>query len=354
MQPRLVNLLRCPVTLEPLTLEITEEVKVDRGPPPLAHSALGAEDDPSREILSGWLVAEKSEYRYPIVDGVPRLLADKRLKLPSGPAGASSVPDHGLSADYRQTVEHFRTQWATFAEEEKVFGRDILASWKYFRETLCPPDFQDSWFDGRLVLDAGCGHGKYVEAFSNRGIEILGMDITPEVGRVYRRLGNRANAHVIQANVLHPPLAKEKFDYVFSSGVIHHTPNTRAAFNAIAQLPRKRGYLAIWVYPFRSEVFDTISQALRAVTTRLPRWLLRPLCYVPVPLLSIPGWGAYSGTSLRNSSWRECAQVVYDFFGPQYQTHHTPEEVAQWFQAEGYRKPWFGPDPLSAVAQKTS
>ena len=91
----------------------------------------------------------------------------------------------------------------------------------------------------------------------------------------------------------------------------------------------------------------TIQQGLRSITTKLPPKLLLALCYVPVPLLSIPGLGAYSGTSLKNSSWSECAQVVFDFYGPKYQTHHEDEEVIGWFAEEGYERMGTGPDPLS-------
>jgi SAM-dependent methyltransferase/uncharacterized protein YbaR (Trm112 family) len=354
MQVRLLEILRCPLTLEPLKLEVLEEIRVDRESSRVIEQLPESAEDHNREIIEGYLVAETSGYRYPIINGVPRLLADTRLEAPTGLTESSSFPDRALSEEYRQTVEHFRTQWENYAQEDKVFGRDVEGSWKYFRDTLCPPEVPDSWFEGRLVLDAGCGHGKFVDALSKRGIEIVAFDITPEVERVFSKLSGRPNAHVIQANILHPPFAPGTFDYVFSNGVIHHTPDTRAAFRSIGRLVRAGGYLGVWVYPFRSVVFDTVSQSIRFFTTRMPRWLLRQLCFIPVPLLSIPGWEAYSKTSLRNASWRECAQVVYDFFGPKYQTHHTAEELSRWYREEGFANPWIGPDPLSAAGRKSA
>ena len=354
MQPRLLTVLRCPVTLEPLDLEIIEQTEVFRDTTRASGALVPSAEDREPEVIAGWLTAAKSGYRYPIVDGVPRLLVDTRLARPTDPTGSPNAPDQSLSSEYRQTVEHFRTQWENYAEEEKIFGRDVEASWRYFRETLCPPDVSDDWFRGRSILDAGCGHGKYVDALSRRGIEVFALDITPEVGRVYRKFHRRSNVHVVQANILHPPIAHGTMDYVFSNGVIHHTPNTRGAFHALGRLVRNGGYLAVWVYPFRSPAFDTVSQFLRSFTTRMPRAVLRPLCYLPVPLLSIPGWEAYSKTSLRNASWRECAQVVYDFFGPKYQTHHTPAELSQWYLEDGFEIPWIGPDPLSAAARKAA
>jgi hypothetical protein len=67
------------------------------------------------------------------------------------------------------------------------------------------------------------------------------------------------------------------------------------------------------------KMFSVLSDVMSAV--------LSPL-HMPVPFLLIPGWGVYSGTSPKSASWRQCAQLTYEFFGPKYQTHHSSEEVA--------------------------
>ena len=64
----------------------------------------------SREVMSGWLTAEKSHYRYPIVNGVPRTLVDLRLQDPASVNASFTRPDSGLSGEYKETIEHFRTQ----------------------------------------------------------------------------------------------------------------------------------------------------------------------------------------------------------------------------------------------------
>jgi|GEM_PF-1172403 len=352
MQSRLLNILCCPITKQDLKLEIDEEIVVDRTFEPGSSKLPGNPSDLTREIISGWLTSQDGQHRYPIVNGVPRMLVDFNLPEPESVNLAFTKPDAALSKEYRQTIEHFRTQWEAYAEEEKTFGMTVDESWKYFLSTLSHPDLPAEWFREKLFIDCGCGHGKYVDALTARGAEVVGFDITPEIERVYRRIGNRTNAHLVQANILHPPLKPGMGDFVMSNGVIHHTPDTRGAFQAISSLPASKGYLSIWVYPFRSPAFEFVSQALRAVTTRLPRPLLRVLCHIPVPLLFIPGWGAYSETTLKSASWRQCAQVIYDFFGPKYQTHHTEDQVASWYAQESLLRPWFGPNKLSAVAAK--
>ncbi len=57
IDPELVNILRCPRTKAPLRL---------------------SED-------GQWLIAEEGKIRYPIVDGIPRLIADAAEKLEEKP-----------------------------------------------------------------------------------------------------------------------------------------------------------------------------------------------------------------------------------------------------------------------------
>ncbi len=55
MRRELVEQLVCPVTRDPLRLEVTRE-------------------DERGEVLEGALWSERIDYRYPIVDGIPNLL----------------------------------------------------------------------------------------------------------------------------------------------------------------------------------------------------------------------------------------------------------------------------------------
>jgi SAM-dependent methyltransferase len=261
----------------------------------------------------------------------------------------ASRKDSDLAFEYRQVVRHFQTQWQYWGDHSKNFGRDIQQSLEFLRWTLVPRNAGPSFFDQKLILDAGCGHGKYLSALSDKNVEVVGMDITRSIDLCQRLVGDRDNIHLVQGDVIHPPFAKASFDYVYSNGVIHHTPDTRRAFRALAALPKTSALYAVWVYPYRAKWWDVTQHSIRSITTRLPPGLLRALCYIPVPLLSIPGIGAYSNTSLKTASWAECAQVIFDFYGPKYQTHHTQEEIESWFREEGYNGIEFGPDPLSVI-----
>ncbi len=283
------------------------------------------------ELLSGELACGGCGRRYPVEQGVPRLL------------------HIGHSGD-DQVKRRFELQWRTWGREEKIFGRTSADAMNYFLANLVHPDMTQASWKGKLVLDAGCGHGMYVRQLGEAGARIVGLDVSETVLDVYARLRHQPSVYGLQANVLHPGLAPRQFDVVFSNGVIHHTGDTRMAFRRMAELVRLGGYLGVWVYPFRSRLWEAMQAIVRAVTTRVPARLLYYLCYLPVPLLSV--FPAYSGTSLKTASWRQCAQVVFDFYAPRHQTHHHPEEIAGWFREEGFDNIRVMPDAVSVTGKR--
>jgi SAM-dependent methyltransferase/uncharacterized protein YbaR (Trm112 family) len=371
MKLSLLSVLRCPDCESQLQLRVLQQREKlsdsKRSPARFrvthcAHRDSGECDDCARvDVQEGLLTCASCSAVFPIVNSVPRFLPGAIKTFPEiqerwasqlnsgNNSGSEPIQGReGLDSEYRQVVRHFQTQWKYWGRHSKNFGRDIQQSLEFLQWTLAPkasPDF----FDRKLILDAGCGHGKYLAALSAENVEVIGMDITRSIDLCQELVGDRENVHLVQGDVIHPPFAKGIFDYVYSNGVIHHTPDTRRAFRSLAALPKTGATYAIWVYPYRAKWWDFTQQTIRGVTTKLPPGLLRALCYIPVPLLSIPGIGAYSDTSLKTASWGECAQVIFDFYGPKYQTHHTPEEIARWFQEEGYGGVTFGPDPLSAI-----
>jgi len=340
---RFLSILRCSACQGELKLDVVDEISVSwrKSAPTLTfratHCAHQDRGDcaacETKEIREGLLTCKACQAQYPIVHSVPRMLPKA----------------HSTQKEYHQVSRHFQAQWKYWGKHARSFGKDVRGCMEYLHWTLSPQPQNSDFFNHKLILDAGCGHGKYVAALSAQSSEVVGMDITRAIDLCQEMNGNADNVHLVQADVIHPPFALDSFDYVFSCGVIHHTPDTRRAFAALSRLPKKGGGFGVWVYPFRAPWWEIVQGALRSLTTRLPPTLLRALCYIPVPLLSIPKFKAYSGTSLKNSSWSECAQVIFDFYGPKYQTHHTEKEIMKWFEQEHYEQLETGPDPTSVM-----
>jgi SAM-dependent methyltransferase len=193
---------------------------------------------------------------------------------------------------------------------------------------------------GRLVLDVGCGMGRFAEVVSRWGAAVVGVDLSLAVESAYANLGRRPNVHILQADCFELPFAPGSFDVVYSIGVLHHTPDCAAAFRAIVPLLKPGGTLAVWLYP-RMGTWERVARAYRRLTTRMPHRLLHALCYAAVPLYylhRIPKMGAITQIILPTSMhprarWR--VLDTFDWYSPAYQSLHDPEEIRGWCDAAG-------------------
>lgn len=108
------------------------------------------------------------------------------------------------------------------------------------------------WFKNKKCLDAGCGGGRYVVALSRLAVrEVVGIDISvASVDITNRRLSDRGlgNGRALVASVLSIPFPDNYFDYVVSTGVIHHTPDPHAAFLEISRVLKPGGKLFLAIY----------------------------------------------------------------------------------------------------------
>lgn len=229
-------------------------------------------------------------------------------------------------------MEAFERQWKDFGDLERIFGKSPEEMTANLVGARMGERIDAGWYEGRLVLDAGCGHGRYLHAFRSLGARVVGLDI----GRGPEEVGIRPQGEeisLVQGSVLAPPFRAGSFDLVFSDGVIHHTPDAHAAFLALARLVAPGGALYIWVYPREGWFREAFFGSARALTTRLPGFAVRWASYALAPLTLFVR--SYSGTKFGRASWAECAQVVHDWIAPPLQSHHTYEEVAGWAREAG-------------------
>lgn len=108
------------------------------------------------------------------------------------------------------------------------------------------------WFKDKVCLDAGCGGGRFLVALSQLGAkEVKGIDISREaVGVANARLKQRgySQSTAVEASVLDIPFPNSYFDYVISSGVVHHTPDPHKAFLELVRVLKPKGKIFLSVY----------------------------------------------------------------------------------------------------------
>ncbi len=192
---------------------------------------------------------------------------------------------------------------------------------------------------GKLVLDAGCGGGRYARLVGSHGARAIGVDLSAAVEKAAALCHDLPDVAIVQADLLDLPLADGCFDLVYSIGVLHHTPDPRRAFAQIARRVKPGGRLAVWLYRRNTAPQEWVNTGLRAVTTRLPSRVLEPLCAGLGTLGSIPLINRTLNKLANFSSHPDWTLRVcdnFDWYAPRYQSHHTPAELKRWFAEEGF------------------
>ncbi len=192
---------------------------------------------------------------------------------------------------------------------------------------------------GKLVLDAGCGGGRYARLVGLNGGRVIGVDLSSAVIKAAELCGEFPDVAIVQADLLDLPLAAGQFDMAYSIGVLHHSPDARKAFGQVARCVKPGGRLAVWLYRKNTLVQEWINTAIRSVTTQLPARVLEPLCAVlgvvgGVPVLKQTLNKVVNFSNHPDWILRVCDN--FDWYAPPYQSHHTTEELKRWFAEEGF------------------
>jgi len=224
--------------------------------------------------------------------------------------------------------------------------------------------FEPEDLAGKLVLDVGCGMGRFAEVATRWGAHVVGVDLSLAAEVAEENLRDR-QAVFFQADVFKLPFAPESFDYIYSLGVLHHTPDCKAALQVLPGLLKPGGRIAIWLYS-RYNHWYKMSDAYRKVTRRMSPKLLHKLCYgvIPlygmhqvlrkIPLVGRPASGAlaYMIPMAHNPDPKWRVLDTFDWYSPWYQSKHTYEEVFRWFEECGLEDLRVVLQPISVTGRK--
>ncbi|MEJ0034109.1 MAG: class I SAM-dependent methyltransferase [Bacteroidota bacterium] len=145
---------------------------------------------------------------------------------------------------------------------------------------------------GKKMLEIGVGLGADHQMFAMNGANLHGIDLTERaIERTRTRLellGLKSQLQVGDAENL--PFKDEEFDFVYSWGVIHHSPNTPRAVEEIHRVLRKNGQARVMIY-------HTYSMIGYMLWVRYALMKLRPftsLATLYSKYLESPGTKAYT------------------------------------------------------------
>jgi SAM-dependent methyltransferase len=301
-----------------------------------------------RGVLSegdGALACAACRRTYPVIGGVPRF-----------------VPAENYATN-------FGFQWNRFrrTQLDSCSGVSISRD-RFFRETGWTADA----LRGTRVLDVGCGAGRFAEIALGLGATVVAVDYSSAVDACRANLPS-ASLHVVQADVYALPFEPESFDFVYSLGVIQHTPDVERAVKALVAPVKPGGTLVVDVYRKHWKGWLHPRMWLRPITTRVDASWLFGTVEKAVPALmrisnavgAIPGVGAqlrrlvpvanHTGLlPLSRAQLQEWAVLdTFDWLAPAYDQPQTAATLHRWLSEAGLQEVTvFKSDHLTARGRK--
>jgi SAM-dependent methyltransferase len=311
MKIELLPILRCPRSGQSLALEPGTAVMNAEG-----------------EVESGGLVSEDGNYRYPIKGSIPRF-----------------VPESNYA-------DNFGMQWNHFAKTQlDSHSGHSISSERFWNATGWRPDD----LSGHWVLDVGCGSGRFAEIALNAGANVVALDYSSAADACFANLKHHSGLHVIQGDVYALPLAPESFPFIYSLGVLQHTPDVAKSFMALPPKLAPGGSLCADFYWNRLRTLLNPKYLLRPVTKRMDRGKLFSWLVANVPALlrvsqalgriSLVGnflkrmvpvvdyTGVYPLSRKQLEEW--ALLDTFDMLAPAYDNPQSVSTVTRWFCEAG-------------------
>ncbi len=130
---------------------------------------------------------------------------------------------------------------------------DEVEARKYFVEPHIPAFAEFERWQGKRVLEVGCGIGTDSVNFARAGAELTAVDLSSESLRIAQQRAEMLDVadriQFVHANAEELTSAVSgEYDLIYSFGVIHHTPRPERALAEMRALAAPAGMLRVMVY----------------------------------------------------------------------------------------------------------
>jgi 2-polyprenyl-3-methyl-5-hydroxy-6-metoxy-1,4-benzoquinol methylase len=280
-------------------------------------------------VRTGWLVTTDRAHRYPIREFIPRF-----------------VPESNYA-------DNFGMQWNLFRQTQlDSYSGQSISKERFWRSTGWSPET----LQGKWVLDCGCGAGRFAEVAIGAGANVVALDYSSAVDACLANLGQHPNVHLVQGDIYALPFARGSFPFVYSLGVLQHTPDVAAAFAALPPMVSPQGQLCADFYEMTWKHRLLPRHMLRVFTTRMSKQRVFRMCQRWVPRMlrltkqigRIPGIGRLLVRAIPVADYRNVYPLTenqieewalldtFDWLSPQYDQPQQREIVARWIAAAGF------------------
>jgi len=177
---------------------------------------------------------------------------------------------------------------------------------------------------GKRLIEVGSGTCQLSIALAfNTNNEIVALDPTLEslsLGKEFAQRNHIDNVVFLNSDIFDNPIVDEYFDFVWCSGVLHHTDDPKGAFQRIVKWAKPGGHVIIGLYNKYGRLRTVLRQILYKV-------LLKGAFATRVVYFLDP--------YLRTNISREKKMAWFrDQYAHPRESLHTLDEVLSWFTAE--------------------
>jgi 2-polyprenyl-3-methyl-5-hydroxy-6-metoxy-1,4-benzoquinol methylase len=249
----------------------------------------------------------------------------------------------------------FGLQWNRFEKTQIDSSLQTNRSEKRFLDETM---WDSSVLENKLVLDAGCGAGRFAEIALKLGANLIAVDFSTAVNTAEKNL-RAGNRQVIQADLAHLPIKSNSLDYIYCIGVLQHTKNPEVIVTELIRCLKINGELTLSFYENSSWHVKFYSKYLvRPMTKRIPSelllailtrtsivwfpvtsWLFRfpaPFARVFRFLIPIANYVEFEYLS-RESALNEAILDTFDMLSPAYDRPIKKSTILKWVQASGFK-----------------
>jgi SAM-dependent methyltransferase len=164
-------------------------------------------------------------------------------------------------------------------QKKSIFKNNLKKIENKFNEYAQLPKNLEYYFKNKIVLDAGSGVGRFsylIKKFSPKLLFSVDFskEATVQTQRNLMPLNN--NIIIIRADLNNLPFRKNKFDFIFSFGVIHHNLSPSKTFDKLVNLIKENGLISIYIYKKNSLSF--LQNLIRPITLKIDRKKIKSFC----------------------------------------------------------------------------
>lgn len=102
----------------------------------------------------------------------------------------------------------------------------------------------------KVILEAGCGAGRFTEILLENDALITAIDLSVAVLANQTNNGNYSNLRIARASITELPFDEGQFDIVFCPGVVQHTPNPKQSIEELYKQVKPGGWLVFDQYRY--------------------------------------------------------------------------------------------------------